>query len=253
MARFLGRGVPSIPRSAKVHRPRVSTATSAVATRSTRGRCRTAPSATPGRGRLGRLAFADVRHAQGRRQGQPSPSSRQGLHRQQGRPLAPRHERLTVYTTRKHPLTNPTERNLYPQVRDARGGPLRRVSWDARWTASPMRSSARWTGGGPRRSGCGATISPEMKLPPSSSSSPKGPVQQGAGSRRRCRGACDPQPPEVELEHPSIEQHFGSNSTLLYSYRDFELADTILLSGANSYVTGTCSTTACSRGRTGRS
>ncbi len=38
---------------------------------------------------------------------------------------------LTVYTTRKHPLTNPTERNLYPQVRDARGGPLRRVSWDA--------------------------------------------------------------------------------------------------------------------------
>ena len=45
--------------------------------------------------------------------------------------------------------------------------------------------------------------------------------------------------PKWNSAHPSIEQHFGSNSTLLYSYRDFELADTILLSGANSYVTGT--------------
>jgi arsenite oxidase large subunit len=37
---------------------------------------------------------------------------------------------LTIYTKRKHPLTNPTERNLYPQVRDARNRKLRRVSWD---------------------------------------------------------------------------------------------------------------------------
>jgi arsenite oxidase large subunit len=37
---------------------------------------------------------------------------------------------LTVYTTQPHPLTNPTERHLYPQVRDTKGGPLRRVTWD---------------------------------------------------------------------------------------------------------------------------
>src|ERR687897_753919 len=40
-------------------------------------------------------------------------------------------------------------------------------------------------------------------------------------------------------EHPSIAEHFGSASTLLYSYSDFEAADTILLSGTNSYETGT--------------
>src|SRR5918994_2036367 len=40
-------------------------------------------------------------------------------------------------------------------------------------------------------------------------------------------------------EHPSIAEHFGSASTLLYSYSDYEDADTILLSGANSYETGT--------------
>jgi anaerobic selenocysteine-containing dehydrogenase len=45
--------------------------------------------------------------------------------------------------------------------------------------------------------------------------------------------------PKWNSEHPSIEKNFGSNNTLLYSYRDFELADTVLLSGANSYVTGT--------------
>src|ERR687897_246280 len=40
-------------------------------------------------------------------------------------------------------------------------------------------------------------------------------------------------------EHPSIAEHFGSASTLLYSYSDFEAADTVLISGANSYETGT--------------
>ena len=37
---------------------------------------------------------------------------------------------LTVYTKRKHPLTNPQERHLYPQVRDTRGGALRQVPWE---------------------------------------------------------------------------------------------------------------------------
>ena len=45
--------------------------------------------------------------------------------------------------------------------------------------------------------------------------------------------------PKWNSEHPIIADHFGSNSTLLYSYRDFEVADTILLSGANCYETGT--------------
>src|SRR5919197_5172764 len=45
--------------------------------------------------------------------------------------------------------------------------------------------------------------------------------------------------PKWNSEHPSIEDNFGSNNTLLYSYRDFEIADTVVLSGANSYVTGT--------------
>ena len=45
--------------------------------------------------------------------------------------------------------------------------------------------------------------------------------------------------PKWNSEHPIIAEHFGSASTLLYSYRDFEAADTVLISGANSYETGT--------------
>jgi arsenite oxidase large subunit len=45
--------------------------------------------------------------------------------------------------------------------------------------------------------------------------------------------------PKWNSEHPSIADNFGSANTLLYSYKDYELADTVLLSGANSYVTGT--------------
>ena len=36
---------------------------------------------------------------------------------------------LTVYTKRKHPLSNPTERSLYPLLRSRKGGPLERVTW----------------------------------------------------------------------------------------------------------------------------
>ena len=135
MARFLAvRSFRRSPGRQGRTRPRVSTATSAVATRSTRGRCRTrrAPRRSPRAHWATGFRRRSSRAPRSTAGTATSPSSRQGLHRQQGRPLAARrHERLTVYTTRKHPLTNPTERNLYPQVRDARGGPLRRVSWDA--------------------------------------------------------------------------------------------------------------------------
>src|SRR5918996_1746550 len=37
---------------------------------------------------------------------------------------------LTVYTDREHPLTQPSERLLVPQIRDEKGGDLREASWD---------------------------------------------------------------------------------------------------------------------------
>ena len=45
--------------------------------------------------------------------------------------------------------------------------------------------------------------------------------------------------PKWNSEHPSLADNFGSANSLLYSYRDFELADTVLYSGTNSYETGT--------------
>ena len=235
---------PGRPRST---RPRVSTATSAVATRSTRGRSqdRRAPRrslrarwATGFRRRSSRAPRSTAGTA-------TSPSSRQGLHRQQGRPLAARrHERLTVYTTRKHPLTNPTERNLYPQVRDARGGPLRRVSWDEALDRVADAIKRALDARGPSSIGLwGADhLSPEMNFATTKlffAPAPKGLYNRALGPDAGVAVRAIHNRPKWNSEHPSIEQHFGSNSTLLYSYRDFELADTILLSGANSYVTGT--------------
>ena len=64
---------------------------------------------------------------------------------------------LTVYTTRKHPLTKPTERPCYPQARDTQGRARSSASAGTRRsTASPTRSSARSTTAGRPRSGSGA-------------------------------------------------------------------------------------------------
>jgi arsenite oxidase large subunit len=104
---------------------------------------------------------------------------------------------LTVYTTRKHPLTKPTERLLFPQVRDAKGGPLRQVSWDealdrvadaikrALDTRGP--SSIGLVGGGPSLAGDELRVDEAVLR-----RSPEGPVRRVAGARHGRRGARDP-------------------------------------------------------------
>jgi arsenite oxidase large subunit len=73
---------------------------------------------------------------------------------------------LTVYTTRKHPLTNPTERHLYPQVRDTRGGSLRRVSWDEALDLVATKIEGALRARGPSSIGLWAAdhLSPEMNF-----------------------------------------------------------------------------------------
>jgi arsenite oxidase large subunit len=151
---------------------------------------------------------------------------------------------LTVYTTRRHPLANATERHLYPQVRDSRGGPLRRVSWNEALDRVADAIKRTLDGRGPSSIGLwGADhLSPEMNFVTTKlffAPSPKGLYNRALGPDAGVAVRAIHNRPKWNSEHPSIEKHFGSNSTLLYSYRDFELADTVLISGANSYVTGT--------------
>jgi arsenite oxidase large subunit len=151
---------------------------------------------------------------------------------------------LTVYTKRKHPLTTPTERLLYPQVRVAKGGPLRRVSWDVALNRVADAINGALDKRGPSSIGLwGADhLSPEMNFATTKlffAASPKGLYNKALGPDAGVAVRAIHNRPKWNSEHPSIEQNFGSNNTLLYSYRDFEIADTIVLSGANSYVTGT--------------
>jgi arsenite oxidase large subunit len=151
---------------------------------------------------------------------------------------------LTIYTTRKHPLTDPTERHLYPQVRDARNRKLHRVSWDEALNRIADKIKAALDNRGPSSIGLwGADhLSPEMNFATTKlffAARPKGLYNPDLGPDAGVAVRAIHNRPKWNSEHPSIEQNFGSNSTLLYSYRDFELADTVLLSGANSYVTGT--------------
>jgi arsenite oxidase large subunit len=151
---------------------------------------------------------------------------------------------LTVYTTRKHPLTNPAERHLYPQVRDTRGGTLRRVSWDEAIDRVVDHIKAALDNRGPSSIGLwGADhLSPEMNFTSTKlffAPSPKGLYNAGLGPDKGVAVRAIHNRPKWNSEHPSISKNFGSNNTLLYSYRDFETADTVLLSGANSYETGT--------------
>jgi arsenite oxidase large subunit len=151
---------------------------------------------------------------------------------------------LTVYTTRKHPLTDPTERNLYPQIRDAKGGPLRRATWNEALDRVADAIKGALDRRGPSSIGLwGADhLSPEMNFATTKlffAPAPKGLYNPALGPDAGVAVRAIHNRPKWNSEHPSIEQNFGSNNTLLYSYRDFELADTVLLSGANSYVTGT--------------
>jgi arsenite oxidase large subunit len=151
---------------------------------------------------------------------------------------------LTVFTKRKHPLSDPTERNLYPQMRDKRGGPLRRVSWDAALNRVADAIKAQIDTGGPSSIGLWAAdhLSPEMNFATTKlffAPTPRGLYNPALGTDAGVAVRAIHNRPKWNSEHPSIEANFGSANTLLYSYKDFEMADTVLMSGANSYVTGT--------------
>jgi arsenite oxidase large subunit len=151
---------------------------------------------------------------------------------------------LTIYTTREHPLTKPTERHLYPQVRDQKGGPLRKVSWDEALDLVASKIKAALDKGGPSSIGLwGADhLSPEMNFASTKlffAPRPRGLYNPNLGPDKGVAVRAIHNRPKWNSEHPSIADNFGSASTLLYSYRDFELADTVLYSGTNSYETGT--------------
>jgi arsenite oxidase large subunit len=151
---------------------------------------------------------------------------------------------LTIYTRRRHPLTNPTERLLHPQVRDTRGGPLKRVSWDEAIDRVADKIKAAIDNRGPSSIGLwGADhLSPEMNFASTKlffAPTPTGLYNPALGPDAGVAVRAIHNRPKWNSEHPSIAKSFGSANTLLYSYRDFEVADTILLSGANSYETGT--------------
>ncbi len=151
---------------------------------------------------------------------------------------------LTVYTDRDHPLTKPSERLLKPQIRKSKGGDLEDASWDEALGLIADKLKATLDDKGPAAIGLwGADhLSAEKNFvetrlffaepPLGLYNKSKGP-DEGVAVRAIHNRA------KWNSEHPSIGQHFGSNSTLLYSYSDFENADTILLSGCNSYETGT--------------
>jgi arsenite oxidase large subunit len=151
---------------------------------------------------------------------------------------------LTVYTHREHPLTKPSERLLWPQARRGKGGPLSRITWDEALDLVADKLHETLERKGPSAIGLwGADhLSPEKNYVEAKFLFARRPVglydpslgpDRGVGVRAIHNRA------KWNSEHPSIADHFGSPSTLLYSYSDFEAADTILLAGANTYETGT--------------
>jgi arsenite oxidase large subunit len=151
---------------------------------------------------------------------------------------------LTVYTTRKHPLSNPTERHLHPMARDLPGGPLHQVSWDEALDRVADGIKAALDNRGPSSIGLWAAdhLSPEMNFTSTKlffAAKPKGLYDPALGPDKGVAVRAIHNRPKWNSEHPVLASMFGSNNSLLYAYRDFEVADTILLSGANSYETGT--------------
>jgi arsenite oxidase large subunit len=151
---------------------------------------------------------------------------------------------LTVYTTQPHPLTDPTERHLHPQVRDTKGGPLRQVTWDEALDLVATKIKAALDSRGPSSIGVWAAdhLSPEMNFASTKlffAPMPRGLYNPALGPDKGVAVRAIHNRPKWNSEHPSLADNFGSANSLLYSYRDFEVADTVLYSGTNSYETGT--------------
>jgi arsenite oxidase large subunit len=151
---------------------------------------------------------------------------------------------LTVYTTKPHPLTDPTERHLHPMVRDTKGGPLRQVTWDEALDLVATKIKAALDNRGPSSIGVWAAdhLSPEMNFASTKlffAPMPRGLYNPALGPDKGVAVRAIHNRPKWNSEHPSLADNFGSANSLLYSYRDFEVADTVLYSGTNSYETGT--------------
>jgi arsenite oxidase large subunit len=151
---------------------------------------------------------------------------------------------LTVYTEREHPLTKPSERLLRPQIRAEKGGELEDASWEEAIDLVADRLKQTLDRKGPAAIGLwGADhLSAEKNFVETRlffAEPPRGLYDKRRGPDEGVAVRAIHNRAKWNSEHPSIEEHFGSASTLLYSYSDFEAADTILLSGANSYETGT--------------
>src|SRR5919106_2527510 len=151
---------------------------------------------------------------------------------------------LTVYTDREHPLTQPSERLLVPQIRDEKGGELRDASWDEALDLIADRLQETLDAQAPSAIGVWVAdhLSAELNFTSTKlffAEPPAGLYDGGLGPDEGVAVRAIHNRAKWNSEHPSIGEHFGSNSTLLYSYSDFEAADTVLISGANSYETGT--------------
>ena len=151
---------------------------------------------------------------------------------------------LTVYTDRDHPLTKPSERLLTPQIRTEKGGELEDASWDE--ALDTVADRLKETLDSKEPSAIGVWVADHLSAELNFASTklffaepPGGLYDKGLGPDEGVAVRAIHNRAKWNSEHPSIAEHFGSASTLLYSYSDYEDADTILLSGANSYETGT--------------
>src|ERR671911_850384 len=151
---------------------------------------------------------------------------------------------LTVYTERDHPLTKPSERLLTPQIRTEKGGELEDASWDE--ALDTVADRLKETLDSKEPSAIGVWVADHLSAELNFASTklffaepPGGLYDKGLGPDEGVAVRAIHNRAKWNSEHPSIAEHFGSASTLLYSYSDFEAADTVLISGANSYETGT--------------
>ncbi len=151
---------------------------------------------------------------------------------------------LTIYTDRDHPLTKPSERLLTPQIRDEKGGDLHDASWDEALDLIADRLKQTLDSKSPSAIGvwCADHLSPELNFASTKlffAEPPAGLYDKSLGPNEGVAVRAIHNRAKWNSEHPSLAEQFGANSSLLYSYSDFEAADTVLLSGTNSYETGT--------------